>query len=138
MQNGFTLIELIIVLAIMTILGAIAVPSFTNISDKTRLKADIQSAIAINEAKDLYEIETGKEITGAAETVVQELHEKGYLNQEYKTQTNSSKFSLDNGKIKVDISGCGSSIKDLYDNLGENEKLYVTGISSNIVPSANN
>ena len=40
-ENGFTMIELIIVIAIMGILSSVLVPSFSNITIKTRLKADI-------------------------------------------------------------------------------------------------
>ena len=135
MKNGFTLIELIIVLTIMTVLGAIAVPNFLSTSTKTRLKADIQSAHVINDAKDLYENETGKTADGSADSIIQKLCEEKYLKQNYKTQTNGATWVLDTGVIKVDITKCDEGktdkpIESLYNNLSENEKYYVKSSGS--------
>ena len=84
-KNGFTLIELIIVIAIMAILGAIAIPNFLNTSNKARLKADIQSAIVIDNAKNMYETETGVsfESTKTAVEIIQELANNSYLKNDY-------------------------------------------------------
>jgi len=42
-KKAFTLIELIIVLAIMAIIAAIAIPSFSTVRDNSKIKADKQS-----------------------------------------------------------------------------------------------
>ncbi len=125
MKNGFTLIELIIVLAIMTILGAIAVPNFLNTSAKARLKADIQSARVINDAKDLYENETGDILNTTATEIIKTLFDNGYLKKEYVSQTNSAVWQFEDKIIKVNITGCDESVKNLYSGLNDDEKLYI-------------
>ncbi|WP_346936693.1 type II secretion system protein [Clostridium sp.] len=46
-KKGFTLIELIIVLAVMAIIALIAIPNFTAVRDNSKVKADKQSCETI-------------------------------------------------------------------------------------------
>lgn len=49
-KKGFTLIELIIVIAIIAILAAIAIPKFSSITKSANVKADISNAKTIESA----------------------------------------------------------------------------------------
>lgn len=59
-EKGFTMIELIIVVAIMGILAAILVPSFAGMSRKSRLKSDIRTVQTLQKQVDLYYAENGR------------------------------------------------------------------------------
>lgn len=49
-KKGFTLIELIIVLAVMAIIAAVAIPNFVGIKNSAAVKADEQSGETIKRA----------------------------------------------------------------------------------------
>ncbi len=54
-QKGFTLVELIVVVAILGVLAAVAAPNYMNYLYKSRVNADISSARAIvNAARTMY------------------------------------------------------------------------------------
>lgn len=46
-RKGFTLVELIIVLAVMAIIAAVAIPNFTDIQNNAKSKADVQTCETI-------------------------------------------------------------------------------------------
>ncbi len=129
-KKGLTLLELIIVLAIIAILSAIIVPSFANTTDKARLKGDVQSAKVLQNAFELYDTEQSEPITKSdLASAVEQLNEKGYLSKkEYKLQTHNAKwvYSDTDKLVKVDIGSSKQEVKDAAKLLTSEEQLHIT------------
>jgi prepilin-type N-terminal cleavage/methylation domain-containing protein len=58
-ESGFTMIELIIVIALIAIIGAMLVPNFAQTTARSRIKTDINGLKSIQSAINLYEAEMG-------------------------------------------------------------------------------
>ena len=65
-KKGFTLIELIAVIAILGILAAVAVPNFTSLQNSSTVKADAVTAAQIVKAARIQETDTGKTLADLA------------------------------------------------------------------------
>jgi len=130
-NKGFTMIELIIVIAIMGILSAALVPSFTEMTRKSRLRADISTIQQVQTQINIYIAEQdgkfpGTELSETGEinpNTIKELVDYGYIK---KTDTTGEETSP---KIKLQ-----SGIKVHYDTKEEhlvlsivtNDKLFNT------------
>ena len=105
-NKGITLIELIIVLAIIAILGAIVVPNFLGITDRARARSDIQSTIVIRNAAELYRLERGSAPIGDIDAVLTTLFREGYLQNDLgpeDTQTNGAAWSLSDNRVYLTL-----------------------------------
>lgn len=77
-RRGFTIVELVIVIAIIAILAAILIPTFSNITKKANLNADKQAVRSMNEALAQYEASYGYGKVTTIEDAMQVLANAGY------------------------------------------------------------
>ena len=127
-KNGFTLIELTVVLAILAILAAILIPTFLLTTDRARLRGDIQTARIIQNAIELYTVERGRQPEGATITArIQTLVTAGYLpNRNLSPQTQGANWVLDQtNRVRVNISGASDGARRAFENLTLEEREYV-------------
>ena len=80
-QSGFTLVELMVVVAVIAILASIAIPQFLSAGDKARdakIQADVQT---ISNAAQLYMVDNSTDTVPSMD----QLYKEGYLAEHVKT-----------------------------------------------------
>lgn len=75
-KRGFTIVELVIVVAVIAILAAVLIPTFSKVIDKANRSADMQAAVTMNKILAADEVLNGKPET--ASEMVQILYDNGY------------------------------------------------------------
>lgn len=138
-ENGFTMIELIIVIAIMGILSSVLVPSFSNITIKTRLKADIATIQQVQTQIEIYMAEKDGEYPGklAAEDsktlpggAVKALVDGDYIKKSdtenqaaIKLQTKGAEivYKGEESHLALDVSKADEKVKETARKLSDNE-----------------
>ena len=68
-NKGFTLVELVIVIAILAILVGLLAPQYTKYVEKSRKSADVNNMDELIKAVEVYEIDHASKTTGAEQKV---------------------------------------------------------------------
>jgi len=128
-KKGFTLLELLIALAILAIIAAILIPNFFATTDRARLRSDIQSARVIQNAIELYRAERGAAPTGDMNTILTNLQASGFLRARYTDiQTEGAVWVNDATLgVVVNIHASPESVHGIYAGLPDAERAFVTG-----------
>lgn len=89
-QKGFTLVELVIVMAVLVVLAAIAIPRYNGVLNESKVKSDGVTAAGIVSAARIQETSTGNPVVGMA-GISEDYFEPG------KTPTSGGAFVLNGG-----------------------------------------
>lgn len=82
-ENGFTLLELIIVVTIIGIISAAIVPQFMVLNKRTRLRVDVDSVKTLQDQINLYYQEVDDMPGHNLNEVISTLVEKEYIDERY-------------------------------------------------------
>jgi len=128
-NKGITILELVVVLAIIAIVGAILAPNLLGLADRARLRADIQSTIVLQNSLELYRMETGNSPGNTIQTVLTRLSSRGYISEgiTYQgTQTPDARWVLVNGNIRLSIPESMRNDESLMDILNPQERAVLS------------
>lgn len=109
-RKGFTMVELIIVVAIIGIISALLVPAFGTMSTKARLTTDIATVKTLKRTADSYKAEQGTfpEATNLKD-LNSELKDKGYIETYAMLQTKGAEIEVSGTTIRLDVTNVEDS-----------------------------
>ena len=104
-KKGFTLIELIVVLAVLAIIMAIAVPRFTGVQEKAKVDADYSTGAMIAKAAEFYvaQNEDAVESFGVSVLKLSDFEFQSSKIKDLTVDKVSCKWDKDVGTISVEV-----------------------------------
>lgn len=117
-EQGFTMVELIVVIAILGILGAMLVPAYNIMATKARISTDIATVKTLKRTADSYKAEMGEYPKATnLESLNKILISSQYLEGEAVLQTGADLYIVSEDKnhtyaIKLDLSKCNDATVD--------------------------
>ena len=129
-NRGFTLLELLIALAILAIIAAIIIPNFFATTDRARLRSDIASARVIQNAMELYHAERGINLEALDfGAILTRLNDADFITVEAQddTQTEGAVWDMSDGRVMVNITGSPDSVHAAFQGLPDAEQALVIG-----------
>lgn len=124
-RKGFTIIELIIVIAMLGILAVIYLPRFAGATDEARKSADLSSAAAIANACEMYYVLYNEKPSPKV------LCEKNYIDKKILTPQYNSKTNLG---YYVDISGGEATVYYSPTKTDDTSTLWGTDTADKVYP----
>jgi prepilin-type N-terminal cleavage/methylation domain-containing protein len=117
-KRGFSLIELIVVIAVLAIISAIIIPSTTGVTDSAERQKVIAAAENLNLAMSRYKMNTGNRTwpASAGDNTQRYAAIKPYLDfapatlDAYAAKAGADSFSFNELNVKVSVSYNGSSL----------------------------
>ena len=126
-KKGFTIVELVIVIAVIAILAAVMIPTFSNIITKANESSVQQTAVALY--KEAYALDLsdgvldGKYNENGTKTEIKKIEEKDVTYTVSEDEHTFTKFSYtDNGKkLTAEFNGTEWTVKSSTEATGPDE-----------------
>lgn len=119
-KKGFTLVELIVVMAVLAIISAIAVPRFLGVQEDAKLDADYATGAMLGKAAELYLVDDDNttdtlNADGADLETILKTTNVEFVSKEFIGKEGTINFTEEgSGAVKVEAENVSSVLTQLY------------------------